>query len=223
MEGPPIQLYLRGEDHWRSEEEWPLKRTVWTRFFLGGLSGEDEGTLSESAGRGGERTYSPDVFRKEWRLGSPKLIYRSEPIDKPLEITGPLSLHLVARSTAEDVDWFIAFKDEAPDGSSMTLTKGWLRASQREVDDSRSKPGSPWHPHTRSVPLKPCEEEFFEIELVPTCNVFQSGHRLRLEIASSGSIIERPGYHEAIPVKANNTILEGVDGSYLFAPVIPNV
>jgi hypothetical protein len=227
MDGPPIQLYLRGDGHWRGEEEWPLKRTEWTRIFLGGPagggpSGGGEGTLSFSAGGGGERTYSPDVFGKDWRLGGPKLVYRSEPVDKPLEITGPLSLRLVARSTAEDVDWFIAFMDEAPDGSARMLTRGWLRASHREVDESRSKPGRPRHPHKRSVPLTPGEEAVFEIELVPTCNVFQPGHRLRLEIASSGSVIERPGYHEALPVKADNTILEGAEGSYLFAPVIPS-
>ncbi|MEE9241067.1 MAG: CocE/NonD family hydrolase [bacterium] len=221
MEGPPIQLYIRGEDHWRSEEEWPLKRSDWKRFYLGGPTGGLEGTLSDSAGGGGERTYSADPLNPEWRLGNPRLVYRSEPVDAPLEITGPLSLHLAARSSAEDVDWFIVFQDEAPDGSARTLTKGWLRASHREVDESRSRPGSPWHPHARAVPLTPGREEVFEIELVPTCNVFQPGHRLRLEIGSSSNIADRIGHHEALPVKAENTVLEGGEGSYLFAPVIP--
>lgn len=221
MEGPPIQLYIRGEDRWRSEEEWPLKRSDWRRFYLGGSSGGLEGSLSETPGGGGERSYSANPLQPEWRLGKPRLVYRGELVDAPLEITGPLSLHLKAQSTAEDVDWFVALQDEAPDGSVQMVTKGWLRASHREVDGSRSKPGSPWHPHTRSVPLTPGREEMFDIELVPTCNVFQPGHRIRLEIGSSGDISNRVGYHEALPAKADNTILEGGEGSYLFAPVIP--
>jgi hypothetical protein len=39
MEGPPIQIYIQGENHWRSEQEWPLARTEWQELFLGGPAG----------------------------------------------------------------------------------------------------------------------------------------------------------------------------------------
>ncbi|MEE9256497.1 MAG: CocE/NonD family hydrolase, partial [bacterium] len=213
MEGPPIQLYIQGENRWRGEAEWPLARAEWRRFHLGGPGGGLEGTLSESAGGGGERSYVNDPMRPEWRRGDPRLVYRSEPMAAPMEITGPLSLHLVARSSAEDTDWLVTFLDEAPDGSAAILTKGWLRGSHREVDEARSQPGRPWHPHTRAVPLTPGQEEVFEIELTPTCNVFQAGHRLRLEIASCASAAERTNFHDTLLLRAENTVLEGREGS----------
>ncbi|MFC1491064.1 CocE/NonD family hydrolase [Nitrospinota bacterium] len=221
MEGAPIQLYLQGEDRWRGEMEWPLARAEWRKFFLGGPSGGPEGILSEASGSGGERSYVNDPLSHEWRYGNPRLVYRSEPVASPLEVTGPLSLHLVARSTAEDTDWLATFLDEAPDGSLRTLTRGSLRASHREVDEEKSKPGRPWHPHTRAVPLTPGQEEVFEIEIVPTCNVFQPGHRLRIEIASCASAVDRTAYLDTLPIRAENTVLEGEEGSYLLVSVIP--
>jgi predicted acyl esterase len=221
MEGPPIQLYIQGEDCWRGENEWPLARAEWRRFYLGGPSGGLEGKLAESSGSGGERSYVNAPMSKLYRYGEPRLIYRSEPVEAPLEITGPLSLHLVARSSAEDTDWLLTFSDEAPDGSVRTLTAGWLRASHRELDQEQSKPGRPWHPHTQQVPLTPGQEEVFDIGLVPTCNVFQPGHRLRLEISSCASAEDRTNYHDTLLIRAENTVLEGREGSYLEVSVIP--
>ena len=98
-------------------------------------------------------------------------------MDKPLEVTGPIVLKLVAHSSAEDTDWFAVFMDEAPDGSAKVLTKGWLRASHRELDPERSKPWQPWHTHLREISLTPNQPEEFAVEIIPTCNVFQPGHR----------------------------------------------
>ncbi|MBI3024395.1 MAG: CocE/NonD family hydrolase [Candidatus Tectomicrobia bacterium] len=221
MEGPPIQLWIPGEDRWRGEEDWPLPRTKFTKLYLGGQGGGPQGTLSDTPGGGGERTFAYRPFTREWRLGEPRLVYRSEPMTAPYELTGPISLHLAARSSAEDTDWMVHFQDEAPDGSRRTLTKGWLRASHRELDVKLSKPGRPWHPHTRAVPLTPGKEEAYAIELCPTCNVFQPGHRVRLEVSSAFPFAENLSYHESPHLPADNTVLEGKEGSFLLVPVIP--
>ncbi len=129
---------------------------------------------------------------------------------------------LVAHSSATDTDWFVIFADEAPDGGATILTRGWLRASHREVDAARSTPYRPWRPHTRQLPLAPKQPETFPIEIIPTCNVFRPGHRIRLEIASCDNMVDNPfWYHLALPIKATNTVLEGKAGSRLVLPVIP--
>ena len=221
MEGPPIQLYIQGEERWRGEDTWPIARGQWRRFHLGGPAGGLEGTLSESPDGGGERSYVNDPLGEGWRYGKPRLVYRSGPVDAPLEITGPLSLRLVARSSAEDTDWLVSFADEGPDGDFRILTSGWLRASHRALDAERSKPGRPFHPHTNPKSLTPGAEEVFEIGLVPTCNVFQPGHRLRLEISSCASAAERRNFHDTLLIRAENTVLEGRDASSLDVMVIP--
>jgi hypothetical protein len=221
MDGPPIQLYVQGEDRWRGETEWPPARAEWKKFFLGGGSGGLEGSLSENGGATGERTYVNDPMNREWRYGNPRLVYRTEPMSSPMELTGPLSMHLVGRSSIEDTDWIVTLLDESPNGEVRILTRGCLRASHRDLDEEKSRPGRPWHPHTRSVPLIPNQEEVFEIEVVPTSNLFQPGHRVRLEISSCASAVDRVAYLDTLPIRAENTVIEGGAGSYLLASVIP--
>ncbi|MBI4630057.1 MAG: CocE/NonD family hydrolase [Candidatus Rokubacteria bacterium] len=221
MEGPPIQIWIPGENTWRSEHEWPLKRTEWRELFLGGPAGA-EGSLLEIAGADGERTYEVEPASYEARSGNPRLVYRSAPFARPTEITGPIAFTLVAQSSATDTDWFVSLLEEAPDGTARSLTKGWLRASHRALDPKRSRRWQPWHPHAESVPLKPNTPEEFVIEVVSTCNLFQPGHRLRLEIASCDSVTDNfVWYHAALPTRARNTVLEGRRGSRLLLPFIP--
>ncbi|MEK6711593.1 MAG: CocE/NonD family hydrolase [Nitrospinota bacterium] len=222
MEGPPIQLYIQGENTWRGEVEWPLARAEWRKFHLGGPGGGPVGMLSDSSGAEGSRSYVNDPLSREWRYGRPRLVYRSEPLSQALEVTGPLALHLAARSSAQDTDWIVTLHDEAPDGATRLLTRGCLRASHRELDEKLSRPGRPWHPHTRSVPLAPSHVEVFEIEIVPTSNVFLPGHRVRIEVGSCASAVDRVAYLDTLPIRAENTVIEGGrDGSYLLASVVP--
>ena len=101
-------------------------------------------------------------------------------------------------------------------------TRGCLRASHREVDISQSKPGRPWHPHDKKILLTPNQIEVFEIEIVPTSNVFLKDHRIRLEICSCTSAVKRVAYLDTLAVKAKNTVMEGQNGSYLLYSSIPS-
>ena len=152
MEGGPIHLWIEGDDCWREEQEWPLARTQWTEFYLGGSMGS--GTLSDGAPAAGtqELDYNP-LNEDDTLRGLPRLVYRSEPVSEPLEITGPIQLNLHMASSAEDTDWIVAYLDEAPDGSVTELSRGWLRSSHRAVDPTRSRRNMPWHPHDRVEPL----------------------------------------------------------------------
>ena len=222
MDGPPIQIFIQGTNEWRGENEWPLSRAEWKKLYLGGSDSGLEGTLTDSEQNQSERSYTNDPLSSEWRYGNPRLVYRTEALSKPIEITGPLSLHLVAHSSAEDVDWIVYLLDESPDGTTRLLTRGCLRASHREVITSKSKPGRPWHPHDKKILLTPNQIEIFEIEIVPTSNVFLKDHRIRLEICSCTSAVKRVAYLDTLAVKAKNTVMEGQNGSYLLYSSIPS-
>jgi predicted acyl esterase len=223
MEGAPIQLYIHGDDRWRSENEWPLGRTRWREYFLGGPADGREGKLLDAAGPEQGRRYEFDGLAAEANLGQPRLTYRSEPMAKDMELTGPLALHLHASSSAPDIDWLVVMVDEAPDGKHRELCKGWLRASHRKIDPAKSTKAAPWHPHLEAEPLKPGTVTELPIEIWPICNVFKAGHRIRLEIANSDSVVAANGRpHVWIRAQATNTIHEGGSKpSRLVVPVIP--
>ena len=82
--------------------------------------------------------------------------------------------------------------DIGEDGSERLVSKGWLKASHRAIDERRSKPYQPFHPHKESVPVKPGEILEYAIEIRETSNVFKVGHRLQLVIKGADSPYEDP-------------------------------
>lgn len=220
LEGVPIHLWIEGEDVWRDEHEWPLARTEWTDFYLGGTMGN--GTLADTPPLDGEQSLDYDPTGEQWIWGNPRWVYRSEALHQPLEVTGPIQFNLVMASTAEDTDWIVILQDEAPDGSIRELTRGWLRSSHRAIDSERSRTNRPWHPHDAVQPLTPNKPEELAIEVIPTSNLFQQGHRIRLEIANCDSLVQNYfWYKRTLPFAARNTILQGRGKSRLILPVIP--
>ena len=182
-----------------------------------------QGTLAASAGAEQTRRFEHDPASREAYHGEPRLTYRAEPFANETELTGPMALYLQAASSAPDIDWLVFVADEAPDGTVRELCKGWLRSSHRRIDPARSTPQQPYHPHLAAEPMKPGTVYEFPIEIWPTCNVFKPGHRIRLEIANSDSVIASNGRpHVTIRAKATNTIHEGGrKPSRLVVPVIP--
>ena len=117
--------------------------------------------------------------------------------------------------------WFVFIKDEFPDGFEKILTRGFLKASHRALDFEKSKSWRPWHPHNKMELIEPGEVYEYEIEIVPTCNLFLEGHSLKLEISSCDPVTNLIYTHEPIPRSVTNTILTGKDRSRLIAPFIP--
>ena len=89
-----------------------------------------------------------------------------------LEVTGPLTVTLYAATSAPDTDFVARLCDVFPDGASRILAEGILRARFREGYDQPRL-------------LDPGRAYAFKINLVATSNVFQPGHRLRVDITSS--------------------------------------
>jgi len=71
------------------------------------------------------------------------------------------------------------------DGTASLLTRGWLRGSQRRLDEARSKPWQPVHAHTAREALTPGEIYEFNIEIRPYGILLKAGQRLRLRIRSA--------------------------------------
>ena len=114
----------------------------------------------------GPRDQQVTLYRKD------VLTYYGEPLQEPLEVTGPLKLVLFGASSAVDTDFTAKLMDVAPDGNARLLSDGVVRARYRD---------GLAHPRL----LTPGEPVRLEIDLWHTSNEFQPGHRIALAISSS--------------------------------------
>ena len=224
LEGPPVNIYTLGAEEWRGYSDWPLPGTKWTEMYLTS-NGWGEGQLLYSRpDRTSEQKFTTDPESRERLLGLPALVYRTEPFDADTHIAGPLALYLLGAADQPDTHWIVKVLDEAAEGRTRVLSKGWLRGSHRGIDPARSKPYQPWHPHQEREPLIPNQPTEFPIEIWPFANVFKRGHRLRMEISACDS----PGFdfafgHYAYGRIVTNTVFEGgTNGSKLLVPMIPS-
>lgn len=175
MDEPPIRLFVMGTGEWKPANEWPLPETKWTPFYLhsSGLLSEHEFWPNE-----GSSSFEDNPFNVH---GSLKFF--SPPLVENTEVIGPIKLTLFASTTDDEVLWFVSLIDVDPGGEEKLLTRGWLRGSQRETDPKKSKLWEPFHPHTEREPLTPGEIYEFNINIVPTGNLFKVGHRIGLKIS----------------------------------------
>ena len=239
LEEPPVTLFVMGRNQWRAESEWPLPDTRYANYYLrAGASGSveslNDGSLSADAPSGDE---PPDSYNYDPEnpvpsiggntLGIPAgpvdhrsvdarcLTYTSPPLEAELEVTGPVTAVLHASSSALDTDWIVRLEDVFPDGRSINVCDGILRARFR---DSFEKPEL----------LEPDKVYRFEIDLWATSNAFMPGHRLRVAVTSScfprfdrNLNTGGPIHREAAGQIATNTVLhDEVHASHIVLPLI---
>jgi putative CocE/NonD family hydrolase len=211
---------VQGINEWRDEQEWPLARIEWTKFYLrqGGLLAETPPTWNEG---------SDSFVNVPWpKPGdkSPCVEYVTQPFAEDIEITGPIALYFHASLTAEDANWMVDIKDIGDDGSETIISKGWLKASHRELDESKSKPHRPYHPHTRSLPIIPGRIYEYAVDIRDTSNVFKAGHRLQLVIKGQDAPWDDflIWFHVNNMKETRHTVYHTPEyASYLLLPVIP--
>jgi predicted acyl esterase len=178
MNESPIQMFLPGEDgRWVDASEWPLPQTQWHPFYLhrAGLLSEHEFWPAE-----GGTGYEDNVFNA--RGGAS---FTTPPLVERTEVIGPAKLTVYASTSDDDIFFFVTLWDVPPDGDARLLTRGWLKGSLAAVDEAASKPWQAHHSFRQSQSLTPDHIHCFEINLVPTANVFKVGHRIAVRVSSA--------------------------------------
>ncbi len=248
LAGPPVRYWLMGANEWRGADAWPVPGTVWTKLYLN--SWERLTTTPYVAGSNDD-FQPPDAFVQMPPTQTrhvERLRYITDPLPHDLHVAGPISLTLFASIDQDDTNWIVILRDVGPDVSVRTaregerdlptdlpereLTRGWLKASMRALDPERSRPGQPWHVLTREAkqPVTPGEIVEYQIEILPTANLFRAGHRIAIDItsldlptgASGTTNIEYIPYH----LCSSKTVLHKVHHdpahpSHLLLPIVP--
>ena len=194
---PRVELKIRhpGEKFVvRHENEWPLERTRWTRFYL-------------NPGRMSLERSEPGISKEiSYETHGEGLLFELT-LQESIELTGPVAAKLFLSSQRTDADVFLALRVFAPDGSEVTFRGsndprtpvglGWLRASHRKLDPQKSLPYRPWHAHDEIQKLVPGEAAELDIEIWPTCIVIPAGYRLALAVR--GKDYAYPGAPIVVP------------------------
>jgi len=197
---PDVLYFAMGENEWKEASEWPpagaTEKTLYLASGQGANSLYGDGRLSESppdSSAADEFVYDPlnpvpsiggntcclgDEFppgsfdQRPVESRQDVLVYRSEPLAKPLEVSGPVHVTLYVASDARDTDFTVKLVDIDTDGAAWNLDETIKRVRYRDGYD-------------RAVPMRP--GEVYELELGPmiTSNVFKTGHRIGIEVSSS--------------------------------------
>ena len=227
---PPVKLMIRTgggtmKDYkFRFENEWPLARTQWTKFYLRADMAEPasdaqvEGELQrEAPAKSAAVTYSAtgtshagvasasSTMLSAGPQNRTGVSFVTAPMPADTEVTGPVKLVLWVSSTQKDMDIFATIRNIGPDGKDVwevgqqgqqvPVAKGWLRASHRKLDPEKSLPYRPYHAHNERWWLLPGAPVECEIEIWPACMVFGKGHRIRLDIQPRDGVGSTPYTH----------------------------
>ncbi|MBT2187387.1 CocE/NonD family hydrolase [Sphingobium nicotianae] len=228
---PPVQIEVRESARihpLRAEREWPLARTRYEPLYLDAATGALSQQPVEQAG---QVAYDPID-----EAGEARFDYR---FTADTEITGYMKLRLwVEAQGADDMDLFVAIQkiDVAGNPVGMTfyafyengpVALGWLRASHRALDETRSTPWQPVHSHLEEQRLEPGVPVPVDIEIWPSSTLFRAGETLRLVV--KGMDI----YRDALPMlpfarheelrNAGTHVIHagGIYDSHLLLPVVP--
>jgi uncharacterized protein len=231
---PPIEIFYMGVNKWAHADDWPLPGTKFTPYYL---SNSHVLAAAKPSNEGSDK-YSYDPRNPVPTLGGnnccgtptlagPKdqrpiesrsdvLGYTSEPLTSPVAIAGPVQMKLFAATDGRDTDWMIKLVDVYPDGFAMNIAEGMLRARFRKGVDKMEL-------------LQPNQVYEYDIAMAATANVFQPGHRIRVDITSSNfpQFDRNPNTGEDLGASnvtrtAAQTVRHGAtQTSHIVLPVVP--
>ena len=232
--GAPVRLFIMGENKWRDEQEFPLARTEYTKYYL------RKGALSTDApGAAEPETYEYDPANPVQTIGGrlccgnhqlppgpadqrpnedrpDVLIFSTPPLAQDVEATGWVRATLYASSSAVDTDFTALLADVEPSGYARFLTDGIVRARYRNGT-------------ARPEPIEPNKIYEYTIDLWATGNLFKAGHRIRLYISSSNFPRFNRNLNTGEPIAGSTRMVKAAQHIYhdaqhpsaLVLPVIP--
>ncbi len=195
---PAVRYYVMGATDeasapgnvWREAIDWP-PATITANYHL-----HDDGLLSLLPPTGASagtnlacdpldamqipgRSFPGAKDAREFEKQRDVRTWTTEPLLKPIEITGEINAEIWVKSTVADSDFIMRLSDVYPDGRSILLMDYPIRARYREGFDQQvlMMPGEPtklaWHIGWTSI-------------------ILNKGHRLRVTVSSTGAPLYEP-------------------------------
>lgn len=197
----PIRYFITGENEWHVSKQWPIadreKRVLYLSSEDRANSINGTGRLTEkNSNQKSDKdiyVYHPSIYvpalggrsgpdpvqtpmgahnQQPIETRNDVLVYTSETLTEDLFVVGEVKAKLYISTTAEDTDFAIKIIDVYPDGQSINVAEGLLRASARNGINQRK-------------PLIPNEIYQLVITAGSIAHRFKKGHAIRLNITST--------------------------------------
>jgi putative CocE/NonD family hydrolase len=186
----PVRYFVMGDNRWRDSDSWP-PAAMDTSYYLESPKSGETGGLSPHAPTvaKGFSSFLSDPAKpvmnpydssgahdyREFEKRKDVLVFDTSPLEQNTEITGPIQAHIYLACDCRDTDLYARLLDVAPDGTAYNLMSPGLdvlRASYRDLKRGRQL-------------LKPHQVYDLHLNNLITSNVFQKGHRIRVQVSAT--------------------------------------
>jgi hypothetical protein len=228
MSEPPVKYYVMGSDEsgapgneWRTASDWPPPSQAAPLYFY---ANGDLMTAQPTATRdslsytydpqnpvptiGGRNLFPPlqagPYDQRSVETRPDVLIFTTPILEQPLEVIGKITVKLWVSSSAKDTDFMAKLTDVYPDGRTMLVCDGALRARHR-------------YSLRQEHFMTPDSVYECEIDLWSTAIVFNKGHRIRVAISSSNHPRFDPNPNTGRPFRSDNETVVATNTIHLDA------
>ncbi len=206
---PPITIWFETQFPTRGSEkeevkpawiehfsDWPVPETEQVPLYL-----NRDKKLSKTVPQGESETgkltyfypYSTELIftNQTFDVAPPPLgalHYQTVPLERDVGIAGTVVLTLYLSSEVEDTDIMAVLYDIDPEGNTLYIQRGFMRASHRHIDKTRTRSHDPYFSHDKEDLLEPGKVYEVKVPLYPVAHVFRQGHQVQIGIMTPPTI-----------------------------------
>ena len=188
----PVRIFVMGDNKWRYEDSWPLKRAMETPYGLRNNPDSRIGTLVAGKPAESKAAFSEFISDPARPLTDPYsqfgardykalagredvLVFDTDTLAADLEVTGPIKATIYASADVPDFDLWVRVLDVWPDGRAFNLMSPGLDVLRASYRNASPEPEL----------LEPGKIYKLTLDRLLTSNVFKKGHKVRVQISGA--------------------------------------
>lgn len=215
VDGTIVDYFVLGENEWRRAGRWPPAEAVEERWYFhsdGNAATSSVGGSLSTAPPEVEQpvdtyVYDPAHPPKNWtdfegmtswediqsfpadfvemEARADVAVFTSDILAEDITIAGPIVIELHASTDVLDTDWWAHLSDVDPEGRSVRLSTGLIRARFRNLDDPVYKIRGSNFETEELLTGDPDDVVRYEFSIPSVANTFKAGHRLRIAVMNA--------------------------------------
>jgi putative CocE/NonD family hydrolase len=197
--------FQTGSNQWKTYSMWPPKEATIKKLYV---NANNRASFNKPTGATGtvsytsdpskpvpyrmppiEATYGPGSRWRPWHIEDQRFVYSRpdvvsfvmDSLTENITVTGQITAHLFASTTATDADWIVKLIDVYPNVDPKNyLMSGYQLPVAMEVFRGRFRKS-----FSNPQPLVPNKPEEFVINLHEINHTFKKGHRIMIQVQST--------------------------------------